>query len=222
MNRKRFIVTGSVLTALGVLFLFVATTSLLITLILPESYRSTARIVVERISPEKSAQPPSSVSTGPSFIPTEIERIQQSAVLNEVITNLGLNKKWAAKFKADTDLSAAVSFSLLKRQLDVRQRPNTSLIEISIQDEDRMEAAAIANEIAKAYRAVRNGASSGVHVEILEQAEPAIRPNKPGRGMVVLLFSAAVLVFVVGLGLLIAGLISKKPSPLPPPLARAS
>jgi len=83
-----------------------------------------------------------------------VRNIQSKLILNQVITNLTLNRKWAEKMKVD-ELPTDLSYSILKHMTDVRQSRNTSLIEIRVISEDRNEAAVIANEIAKVYKNTR-------------------------------------------------------------------
>src|SRR6185295_1652424 len=145
-------------TVILAVFLLVTITTTLVTYILPEYYASTVRIAVDKdISdvPGITSEARGAQSYDPYFIQTEFEKIQSTMVLNRVITNLGLNKSWAAKFKAEGELSTEVSYGLLKRNLDVHQSRNTSLIEIKALSEDKVEAANIANEIAKVYRETR-------------------------------------------------------------------
>jgi succinoglycan biosynthesis transport protein ExoP len=145
-------------TVILAVFLLVTITTTLVTYILPEYYASTVRIAVDKDAPDVPGilnEARSAQAYDPYFIQTEFEKIQSTMVLNRVITNLGLNKTWAAKFKAEGDLSTEVSYSLLKRNLDVHQSRNTSLIEIKALSEDKVEAANIANEIAKVYKETR-------------------------------------------------------------------
>jgi capsular exopolysaccharide synthesis family protein len=145
-------------TVILAVFLLVTITTTLVTYILPEYYASTVRISVDKDNPDVPGILPEARGAqayDPYFLQTEFEKIQSTMVLNRVITNLGLNKTWATKFKAEGDLSTEVCYGLLKRNLDVHQSRNTSLIEIKALSEDKNEAANIANEIAKVYKETR-------------------------------------------------------------------
>ena len=161
-------------TVILAVFLLIALTTTLVTFILPEAYSSTARIQVEKEAPDVTAfgerayyaQP-----YDPYWIQTEFEKIQSKTVLYRVITNLNLNQIWAKKYKETGKLSEDVSFLILKSMLDVRQSRNTSLIEIRVVSENAVEAAEIANTIAKVYRETRlqkRGEVTGEGIKILK------------------------------------------------------
>ncbi len=144
-------------TVIIAVFLLVAITTTLVTFILPESFSSTVRIKVEKDAQDVAGLGERALSTSfdPYWIQTEFETIQSKSVLHQVITNLNLNKKWAEKFKETGWLRTDLTFGILKRQIDVRQSRNTSLIEIRVFSEDKVEASVIANEIASVYRESR-------------------------------------------------------------------
>ncbi len=144
-------------TVILAVFLLVTITTTLVTYILPEKYASTVRISVDKDSPDVSgiAEARSAQGYDPYFIQTEFQKIQSTLVLNRVITNLGLNRKWAEKNKLEGDLRTEETYAMLKGSLDVSQSRNTSLIEIKVLSEDKAEAATIANEIARVYQSTR-------------------------------------------------------------------
>jgi capsular exopolysaccharide synthesis family protein len=140
-------------TVILAVFLLVAITTSVITFILPPTWASTARIQVQ-----KDATDIQSVSGAPIYTPfdpywvqTEFEKIQSKLILYQVITNLDLNRKWGEKYK-EGYLPTDVTYLYLKRLVDVTQSRNTSLIEITVDSDDRDEAALIANTIAEVYR----------------------------------------------------------------------
>lgn len=92
----------------------------------------------------------------PYWNQTEFERIQSKPVLYKVIENLKLNEEWAKKRNGGKKLQTDETFALLKKMLDVRPHRNTSLIDIRVKDEDSVEAARIANEIAAVYSDTRS------------------------------------------------------------------
>jgi len=142
-------------TVILAVFLLVAITTTLVTFILPESFSSTVRMKVEKDASVGSFEGRSlPLGFDPYWVQTEFETIQSKLILNQVITNLTLNRKWAEKMKVD-ELPTDLSYSILKHMTDVRQSRNTSLIEIRVISEDRNEAAVIANEIAKVYKNTR-------------------------------------------------------------------
>jgi capsular exopolysaccharide synthesis family protein len=145
-------------TVILAVFLLVVVTATLVTLILPESYSSTARIKVERDQsdiPGIVGDPFRAGSYDPYFIQTEFEVIQSELILGKVITALDLNKVWGKKFANGEPLKTTEAMMLLKGRMDLRPVRNTSLIEIRIFSERPQEAAEIANAVAEAYRAHR-------------------------------------------------------------------
>ena len=145
-------------TVIIAVFLLVVITTTLVTFILPESFSSTVRIRVDKdISDVNAWGEQRSISQfDPYWIQTEFETIQSKLILHQVITNLNLSKKWAEKLKEGSEpLPIDFTYAMLKRQVDVSQTRNTSLIEIRVFNRDKFEAAEIANEIARVYRETR-------------------------------------------------------------------
>lgn len=145
-------------TVIIAVFLLVALTTTLVTFILPESYASTARIAVEKDAPDIASLGSAERSVpmwDPYWIQNQFEKIQSKLILYQVITNLHLTQIWAARFKEEGDLPTEVTYQLLKRQLGISQVRNTSLIDIKVYSEQKEEAAALANEIARVYKESR-------------------------------------------------------------------
>lgn len=140
-------------------FLLVVVTATLVTYFMPETYSSTARIEVEKDIPDVDTfqtrqyiQP-----YDPFFITTQFEIIQSKTILYRVIEKLDLNRRWARRLGLD-NLRTDETFLLLKRQIKLSQTRNTSLIEITVYiegEENKNEAAEIANAIAEAYKDYR-------------------------------------------------------------------
>ena len=81
-----------------------------------------------------------------------------------------------------------VTSLILKGNLDVRQSPNTTLIEIRVFSEDKEEAASIANAIAEVYRdspLAAPGPAAKAGVQIVDRAEPGLRPVRPNRPLAI-------------------------------------
>jgi capsular exopolysaccharide synthesis family protein len=159
-------------TVILAVFLLVVLTTTAVTFVLQESFCSTVRIAVEKtmtdIDPLGRTQGP--MQFDPYFIQTEFEKIQSKSILYPVIEGLGLNKRWATRYN-EVSLSVPETYLLLRKNLDVRQSRNTSLIEIRAFSEDRNEAAEIANKIAEVYREARVNVKRGQAqkaIEILE------------------------------------------------------
>ena len=138
-------------------FLITFTIATVVTFILPESYASTARIKVE---PDTIADISGLTGGGPDvtwapydpyFIQTAFEIIQDQVVLGKVIKKLNLNEVWGKRYNGGQPLDTAATMRMLKQRLSLDPVRNTKLIEITVYDEDKNEAAKIANEIVAAY-----------------------------------------------------------------------
>ena len=140
-------------TVILAVFLLVVITTTAVTFILPESYMSTARIEVQKDAADITPLMPNQQSGtyDPYFLQTEFEKIRSQWVLMDVIHNLKLDERWSKRYHTEQKLKELETFGLLKRQIDVQQARNTSLIEIRAYSEDKNEAAEIANEVVKVY-----------------------------------------------------------------------
>src|SRR5687768_1340963 len=141
-------------TVILAVFLLVTITTTVVTFFLPKKYSSAVRMKVEKDTTDipTLGQQASFGSFDPYWVQTEFEKIQSKLILYPVITNLNLNRKWAAKFKEEGELRTDITYLILKGSINVQQERNTSLIEIEAESEDPTEAALIANEIAGVYR----------------------------------------------------------------------
>jgi capsular exopolysaccharide synthesis family protein len=143
---------------LAVFFLVVITT-IAVTFYLPVSYSSTVRIKVEKDTPDiglfGSIGLPQQ-TYDPYYLLTEFEVIQSKKVLYPVIEDLGLNKDYAKRYKAENEFSAADSYEILSKEIDVKQFRNTSIIEIRAFNPSAQVAADIANKIATQYQQYRD------------------------------------------------------------------
>jgi uncharacterized protein involved in exopolysaccharide biosynthesis len=136
-------------------FIYVLLTATIVTFILPETYRSTARIRVERHINDVvdgAGHRNMAGAYDPYFIQTEFEVIQSERVLDKVIDTLNLNEAWQKKYNFDRKIKTSDSRAALKRMIELRPSRNTSLMEISVYSEDKLEAAKIANAIAESYQ----------------------------------------------------------------------
>jgi capsular polysaccharide biosynthesis protein len=190
MRKTTLLIAGILLIIVGA---GMALSTVLVVFLLPPTYASTARIAP--------------AVTNPTGVATEVEKIQSEAILSQVITNLDLAKKWGEKYK-EGELRMDVTRSLLKRDLIVRPSRNTLLVEITVEGNDRVEAAAIANRIAEVYRdsaLAAKGPDPKSTVQIIETAQPSLRPLRSrihwtiGIGC-----GVGVLLSVLGVALLVA------------------
>jgi uncharacterized protein involved in exopolysaccharide biosynthesis len=146
--RKAIIITVFLITAL------IATA---VTFMLPEYYSSSAQVEIEPENVSDINTPDGGTPYGnydPYFLSTEFEIIQGPLVLGKVVDMLNLNTVWAKKMGAET-LKTSETVAYLKNYVTLSPVRNTKLIEITVRDADKKEAADIANAIATAYRDYR-------------------------------------------------------------------
>lgn len=174
-------------TVILMVFLLVLLTTAGVTMMLTPTYASVARIEVGKET--KAIDPLGRTQVqqpyDPYFITTEFEKIQSSAILYPVITNLMLHEKWAKFYNPEgepipLEKALQLTFQMLRRNLDVRQTRNSSLIEIRVFNRNEVEAADIANQIAltyKSWRLTNRMEETYKGIEVLE-AELAHQSNR--------------------------------------------
>ena len=148
--RKAIIITVFLITAI------IATA---VTFILPESFASTTRIIVEPdvsdISMWGEERSVSQVTYDPYFLQTTYELIQSQAVLSNVVSALNLNVEWGKKYYNGETLKTSEAIEFLKRRMHLDTIRNTKYITVTVYNEDRNEAARLANAVADAYQNYR-------------------------------------------------------------------
>ena len=197
MKRNILCAAGGLLIILGAILLLIGG---YYALLAPDLFRSTVRFAVSK---DPTGLIDSTTGYDPYWIQNELERIQSKSVLYVVITNLNLHQQWAKPFR-EKELPIEVVYRLLKPQIEVKQIHGTSLINVQVTSADKLEAARIANEIARVYGdqrlaafsnavkvQLRDSASKTVNekqtsssdplFEIVDPAEPAARPFFPNR-----------------------------------------
>jgi capsular exopolysaccharide synthesis family protein len=147
-------------TVILTVFLLVALTTTVVTLLLPEAFSSTAKISIEQDMPDVDSNDRGVVvrpTPDPFFLQTEFERIQSKKVLYRVIEALDLKGQWGAKYSKQpgAKISRDQAYGILKGSLDVRPFHNTTMVEIHAYSDNKDEAAAIANKVAEIYAEVR-------------------------------------------------------------------
>lgn len=157
-------------TVILAVFLLVVITTTAVTFILPESFMSMARIEVQKDATDISPLMPTQSSTtyDPYFMQTEFEKIRSQWVLMPVVDSLKLDEVWTKRYQYETKLKKMEAFQILKRQVDVQQARNTSLIEVRAYSEDKQEAADIANEVVRVYKEKRREQKMGASARGIE------------------------------------------------------
>ncbi len=138
-------------------------------------YRSTVRMSVQKAGA-------GTVSRDAYFLQTEFERILSTRVLETVAKDLDLQTKWAHRRGVEGSLTPEETTAMLRKMVRLGQGRGTTLVEVSVVDENRDEAAAIANTLAKSYQQATHSAGTTAQTEIVDLAEPGllpVRPNKP-------------------------------------------
>src|ERR1044071_7703045 len=153
-------------TVILAVFLLVVITATVVTFILPESFKGTARLNVQREGTDVQGFSgnwnPGFGGVDPYFIQTELEIIQSQSLLGKVVENpkLNLKERWATKYHGGEPLKTQEAIELLKHFISINPLRNTSLIEINVYSDKPEEAAELANAIADAYREYRLGRSN--------------------------------------------------------------
>jgi polysaccharide biosynthesis transport protein len=127
------------------------------TLRLPKTYMASSRILVREDAPDRPVfERQYSVPYNPFFLRTQYEIIQSKDILQQVVDDLGLAKRWASEEGVEGGvLDKETALGLLRHSLRVSQFRDTSLLDIQVYREDPREAADIANRIAEVYRTYR-------------------------------------------------------------------
>jgi Mg-chelatase subunit ChlD len=119
---------------------------------------STARIKIQRDQREISGLAGASQNTtayDPYFVQAESEVIRSPAVLGKVVEKLRLDEAWARKKGMNGKLSPQEVTDQLNKRLELKPVKDSSLLEISVRDEQPEEAANIANAVAEVYQDLR-------------------------------------------------------------------
>ena len=143
-------------------FLLTAVTTTIVTLLLPKTFMSLSRISVEKDTSD--IAPLLGMQSGPSafdpyFIQTEFEKIQSQKVLAKVVKSCKLTEDWK-RLNGGTKLTPIEARKILKKQIDIRQFRNTSIIELRAYDGKPEKAQEIAQALAKEYQSHRKEAQT--------------------------------------------------------------
>jgi len=183
------VITGSFVFAL------VMVLTIGITLILPESYCGTSKVIVRTTSASKD-----------DFyqLQNAVYLVQSSDFLERVAASLNLQERWGKKYFNGINLKTSEAMEILKGRLSARLFNNTSVMMISCYSDSAIESAEIANCVGDTFCAYPPGNRGA----ILEHATTPLWPVKPNRGLNIIIgiLIGAVLAVISGLS---AGLFSK-------------
>ena len=209
---------GHFFGAFLLVFLAVFGAGSFLTSVLPNSFVSTARIMLTPNAAESTGAAGARLAASPYdpyHIQTELEVIQSKAVLDGVIEALDLTRKWDRSYAGNGDLQHAETLEILKQRLNLRLVHNANIVEIRVSDDKAREAADIANEIANVYRSRSIAPDSATatpgafQVEIIDQATPALKPVRPNRPLNLILAALAGLLLGVAAGAARVGFLAR-------------
>ncbi len=156
-------------TVFGAVFLFIFLGGALVTFMLSETYKASARVIAPGIA--------------------DLQLFHSAELLRQVSQQLHLPEKYAARYGQEKTLTAERVEELLRRSVQARRIARTDVIEIRVYDRSATDCAQLANEIAEA--AVRQTPK----IRILERAVPPLKPSRPNKPLNLAL-GAAVGVFL--------------------------
>ncbi len=135
-----------------IVFILVAVTSTVMTLLWPKQYISTALLQVQQNANFEIFQNSRGEGNDPRFTTTQFEIIKSKEILDPVIKKLDLEERWRDRYEIK---SREIVYRKLLKMISVEELRNTDLISISVLSPDAEEAADIANAVAEQYQAAR-------------------------------------------------------------------
>ncbi len=129
-------------------FLLVVITAGVATYLTPRQYLSSVTMQVKEDNKMHIFNGDAGERYDPRFSTTQFQIIQHKEILYPVIDAMKLMQKWDLRSKE-------VAFMKLREMMTVSEIRNTDLIQISVMDKDRQEAADLANTIAVEYQKKR-------------------------------------------------------------------
>ena len=187
-------------------FVLVMIAATLVTFILPESFASEARIKVSLITAPADAAKSTPASV---VMATEIETLLSETLLVKVVEALNLNTEWGRKYLNGEKLKTTESVAIMRGRLEIKPVPNTTIISIRVFSEDRAEAAQIANSLAETYRQAAPVVSPTVSAQLIDRAQPGLRPVRPNKPLNIILGMILGLLLGAGAGGIAAALIAQ-------------
>lgn len=180
---------------LGILFIalavFAPLATTVVTLVLPETFASSAKILHRA-----GGSMPLAVAVGKTMSQTN---------LDQVIRELNLTAEWGRKYKQPRDLSLEKCRELLTRIVRIENPRGSSIISIKVFSDDKVEAATIANQLTAVYLRTSPGS------QVVDPAKPNPVPARPNKKMNIMIGSFAGLTFlIIGIGLLISSRLAVK------------
>ena len=155
-----------------VVFLLVVITAGISTYLTPRQYQSTVVMQVKEDNNNLQIfNGTGGVRVDPRFSSTQFQILQRKEILYPVIDAMKLMQKWDLR-------SRDVAYMKLRSMMNVTEVRNTDLIQISIMDTDRQEAADLANTIALEYQKKRIDEQQGWVARSLVQLEDEVQKQR--------------------------------------------
>lgn len=165
-----------------------------VTLAIPKTYLSTARVILHGTEGMTKA-------SDPFVVQTELERLKSMEVLHRVAERADLAERWSPIYRpGNRALQLNEIVAILHQRLEVRPIRYTAVAEIRVYDRDRQLAADLANAVAESYLALPAGGPgiSSHRGSLIDLADPGLKPVRPNIPLNVFLGLAAG--GVVGMG----------------------
>lgn len=142
---------------IALILALVVITTVAVTAFLPNWYRSTTKVRVEKPEGEvKLFQAQSSAAFDPYFLQDQFRIMQSEKILYPVIERLELTRRIAEMRGSSVPFQSATAYAILVRKmLRIESQRASSVIEINVDAHDPQLAADIANEVARTYSADR-------------------------------------------------------------------
>jgi len=153
-------------------FLLVVITAGVATSLTPRQYQSSVTMQVKEDNNNMHIfGAEGSRGVDPRFSTTQFQIIQRKEILYPVINTMKLLQKWDLRSKD-------VAFMRLRKMMSISEVRGTDLIQISVLDEDRQEAADLANTIALEYQKKRIDEQQGWVARSLVQLEDEVNKQR--------------------------------------------
>jgi len=153
-------------------FLLVVITAGVSTYLTPRQYQSSVTMQVKEDNNNMQIfNGQSGPRSDPRFSTTQFQIIQRKEILYPVVDSMKLLQKWDLR-------SRDVAYQRLRSMLTVAEVRNTDLIQISVLDQDRQEAADLANTIALEYQKKRIDEQQSWVARSLVQLEDEVQKQR--------------------------------------------
>lgn len=154
-------------------FLLVVITAGVATYLTPRQYKSSVTLQIKEDNNNLQIFNGQSmgVRSDPRFLGTQFQILQRKEMLYPVVDSMQLMRKWDIR-------SRDVAFMKLRSMMSFEDVRNTDLIEISIMDTDRQEAADLANTIALEYQKKRIDEQQSWVARSLVQLEDEVQKQR--------------------------------------------